>query len=129
VIGCPLHAETSARASRIACERVPHGSTSGPLGSVARRGERFWIAEIQISEEMEAKIRRRRFVTGDEVRAACVPDAYDRAGWEDDEEHGRRLLVVCRTAQGRRLKADLQPIDVHEGIWRLRTVLLDRGGS
>jgi hypothetical protein len=41
--------------------------------------ERFWIAEIQISEEMEAKIRRRRFVTGDEVREACVPDAYDRA--------------------------------------------------
>jgi hypothetical protein len=83
--------------------------------------ERFWIAEIQISEEMEAKIRRRRFVTGDEVREACVPDAYDRAGWEDDEEHGRRLLVVCRTAQGRRLKVVLQPIDVHEGIWRLRT--------
>lgn len=41
---------------------------------------RFWIAEIQISEEMEAKIRRRRFVTGDEVREACIPDAYDRAG-------------------------------------------------
>jgi hypothetical protein len=33
---------------------------------------RFWIAEIQISEEMEAKIRRRRFVTGDEVREACI---------------------------------------------------------
>jgi hypothetical protein len=38
--------------------------------------------------------------------------------------HGRRLLVTCRTAQGRRLKVVLQPIDVHEGIWRLRTVLL-----
>jgi hypothetical protein len=73
---------------------------------------------------VEAKIRRRRFVTGDEVREACIPDAYDRAGWEDDEEHGRRLLIVCRTAQGRRLKVVLQPIDVHEGIWRLRTVLL-----
>lgn len=86
--------------------------------------QRFWIAEIQISEEMEAKIRSRRFVTGDEVREACIPDAYDRAGWEDDPEHGRRLLVTCRTAQGRRLKVVLQPIDVHEGICRLRTVLL-----
>lgn len=86
--------------------------------------KRFWIAEIQISDAMEAKIRQRRFVTGDEVREACIPDAYDRAGWEDDPEHGRRLLVICRTAQGRRLKVVLQPIDVHEGIWRLRTVLL-----
>ena len=69
-------------------------------------------------------------MTGQEVREACVPDAYDRAGWEDDEEHGRRLLVEGRTAQGRRLKIVLQPIDVHEGIWRLRTVLLpgQRGG-
>ena len=92
--------------------------------------KRFWIAEIRISEGMEAKIRRRRFVTGDEVREACVPDAYERAGWVDDEEHGRRLLVVCRTAQGRRLKVVLQPIDVDEGVWRLRTVLLlDRGGA
>ena len=30
--------------------------------------ERFWIAEIQISDAMEAKIRRRRFARGDEVR-------------------------------------------------------------
>jgi len=63
---------------------------------------------------MEAKIRQRRFVTGDEVREACIPDAYDRAGWEDDPEHGRRLLVIRRTAQGRPLKVVLQPIDVRE---------------
>jgi hypothetical protein len=86
--------------------------------------KRFWIAEIQISDAMEAKIRHRRFVTGDEVREACAPDAYDRAGWEDDEQHGRRLLVEGRTAQGRRLLIVLQPVDVTEGIWRLRTVLL-----
>lgn len=45
--------------------------------------ERFWIAEIQTSEQMEDKIRTRRFVTGDEVREACVPDAYDRASWDN----------------------------------------------
>jgi hypothetical protein len=86
--------------------------------------ERFWIAEIQISEEMETKIRERRFVTGNEVREACIPDTYDRAGWDDHPEHGRRLLVTGRTAQGRKLKIILQPIDVREGIWRLRTVLV-----
>lgn len=83
----------------------------------------FWIAEIQISDEMEDKIRSRRFVTGNQIREACVPDAYERAGWDDDPEHGRRLLVVCRTSQNVRLKVILQPIDVTEGIWRLRTVL------
>jgi hypothetical protein len=83
----------------------------------------FWIAEIQISDEMEDKIRSRRFVTGDEVREACVPDAYDEAGWHDHPVHGRRLLVRGRTAQGKRLRVILQPIDVMEGIWRLRTVL------
>jgi hypothetical protein len=86
--------------------------------------ERFWIAVIQISDEMEDKIRSRRFVTGAEVREACVPDAYEEAGWDNDPVHGRRLVVTGRTYQGRRLKLILQPIDVTEGIWRLRTVLL-----
>jgi hypothetical protein len=85
--------------------------------------KRFWIAEIQISEEMEYKIRSRRYVTGDQVRQACIPDAYERAGWHDHPEHGRRLLVVCHTSDNVRLKVILQPIDVAEGIWRLRTIL------
>ena len=38
-------------------------------------------------------------------------------------EHGRRLLVVCRTSDNVLLKVILQPIDIAEGIWRLRTVL------
>ena len=46
---------------------------------------RFWIAEIQISDEMEDKIRSRRFVTGDQVREACVPDAYESACWDEFE--------------------------------------------
>lgn len=83
----------------------------------------FWIAEIQISEEMESKIRSRRFVTGDQLREACIPDAYERAGWHYHPEHGRRLLVVCRTSDNVGRKVILQPIDLSEGIWRLRTVL------
>ena len=49
--------------------------------------KRFWIAEIQISDAMEAKIRQRRFVTGDEVREGeplmtlhtDEPERFDRA--------------------------------------------------
>ncbi|MGH3864881.1 MAG: hypothetical protein ACRDQ4_01870 [Pseudonocardiaceae bacterium] len=83
----------------------------------------LWIAEIQISEEMESKIGSRRFVTGDQVREACIPDAYERTGWHNHPEHGRRLLVVCHTSDNVRLKVILQPVDIVEGIWRLRTVL------
>jgi hypothetical protein len=90
--------------------------------------KQFWIAVIQISPEMEDKIRSRRFVTGDEVREACVPDAYDRAGWHDHPQHGRRLVVQARTAQGRRLKVILLPVGhPDDGVWRLRTVLLPSG--
>lgn len=85
--------------------------------------KRFWIAEIEISEEKEQKIRTRRFVTGQQVREACVPDQYERAGWDDDPVHGLRLAVACTTLTGVRLKVLLEPVDVPEGIWRLRTVL------
>ena len=78
---------------------------------------------IQISDEMEFKIRTRRFVTGDQIREACIPDAYDDAGWHNHPEYGRRLLVDCRTYDNVRLKVILKPINVPEGIWRLRTVL------
>lgn len=85
--------------------------------------EKFWIAEIRISPAMEDKIRTRRFVTGAQVREACVPDRYERAGWDDDPVHGRRLAVSCTTNEGAALLVLLQPVDVAEGIWRLRTVL------
>lgn len=83
----------------------------------------FWIAEIEISDAMEQKIRSRRSLTGDEVRTACIPDAYLRARWHDHEVHGRRLLVDAVTLGGVRIAVILQPVSVSEGIWRLRTVL------
>lgn len=87
---------------------------------------RFWIAEVRISEAHEAKIRERRFVTPAEIREAVVPDCYENARWEDHPDHGRRLLVIGRTHQGKRLKVVLEPIDEYDGIWLLRTVLLAR---
>lgn len=84
---------------------------------------KIWIARIDISDAMEQKIRTRRGVTGDDVRQACIPDSYDWAGWHDHPEHGRRLLVRCRTVEGVALDVILQPVDPLDGLWRLRTVL------
>lgn len=72
---------------------------------------------------MEHKIRTRRFVTGDQVREACIPDAYKSARWHWHPEHGTRLLVVCQTSENVRLKVILQPVNAADGVWRLRTVL------
>lgn len=84
----------------------------------------FWIAEIRIDNTIETKIRTRRGVTGDEVRSACVPAQYERAGWHDHPQYRRRLLVEATTPGcGLRLMVILQPVDVKDGIWRLRTVL------
>jgi len=56
------------------------------------------------------------------VRAACEwPARPVQASWHDHPERGRRLIVVARDEQGRVLKVVLQPIDVADGSWRLRT--------
>ena len=83
----------------------------------------FWIAEIRISAAVEWKLRTRRGLTGDEVRLACIPNAYERAYWHDHPEHGWRVIVRCRTVDGTPILVFLQPVDVDAGIWRLRTVL------
>jgi hypothetical protein len=83
----------------------------------------FWIAEIRISAAVEQKIRQRRGVTGSEVREACVPASYEDVRWSVHPVHGERLLVRARRADGVLLLVILQPVDVGEGIWRLRTVL------
>jgi hypothetical protein len=75
----------------------------------------FWIADLQISDAMEAKIREKHDLTGEQVRSACVPDAYDRAGWEDHAEHGLRLLIEGVTWDGVPVKVILQPVDVSDG--------------
>src|SRR5215471_11601602 len=51
------------------------------------------------------KIRNRRGVTGDQVRAACQwPAVPLRAAWDDHPDYGRRLIVFARDEQGRLLK-------------------------
>jgi hypothetical protein len=71
------------------------GACSGPVAGV-------WIGYVEVPPSVETKIRARRGVTGDQVRAACQwPAVPWQAVWHDHPEHGRRLLVVARDEQGR----------------------------
>jgi hypothetical protein len=89
-----------------------------------------WIGYIEVTPSIETKIRTRRGVTGDQVRAACQwPAVPIRAVWHVDPEHGRRLIVIVRDEQQRLLKVILQPVDIAEGTWRLRTVLVGTRGA
>lgn len=95
-----------------------------------KRVSAVWIGYIEVPPSVETKIRTRRGVTGKQVRAACEwPAVPLRAGWHEHPEHGRRLLVVTRDEQGRMLRVILQPVDVADGTWRLRTVLVDEKGA
>lgn len=85
---------------------------------------RFYVGEILISAAVAQKILAKHRVTPDEVRelyGRTVPGA-----WDDDPKRGRRLYVVLRTSSGRTLKIVLQPIDVSEGTWQLRTAFAAR---
>jgi hypothetical protein len=80
----------------------------------------LWIAEIRISEAVEDKLSTKHNLSGAIIRAVCVPRQYDAAAWEDHPEHGERLVVQAHDEFGM-IRVVLQPVDVTEGIWRLRT--------
>lgn len=84
----------------------------------------FYIGEIIISAAMAQKIQSKHGVTPDEVR-----ELYTRivpGTWHDDPTRGARVYVIFRTSAGRTLKIVLQPVDVHDGTWRLRTAIVAR---
>lgn len=83
---------------------------------------RFYIGYIEISAAMAEKLQSKHGITPDEVREAC--HRYIQAGWHHHEVHGERLLVIGETRAGRKLKVILQPVDVTDGTWRLRTALV-----
>ncbi len=89
-----------------------------------------WIGYIEVPPSVETKIRTRYGVTGDQVRAACQwPATPLRAVWHDHPEYGRRPIVIARDEQQRLLKVVLQPVDLPDGTWRLRTVVVAAQGA
>lgn len=86
-----------------------------------------WIGLVEVPESVEFKIRTRRGITGAQVRAACEwPAKPVQASWNDDPDHGRRLIVYAWNDQDRLLKVVLQPVDAQDGTWRLRTAIFSR---
>lgn len=94
---------------------------------MARRGQ-VWIGRVYVADSVDTKLRNRRGLTGEQVRAACEwPAVPVRAAWHEDPDHGRRLIVFVRDEQRRLLKVVLQPIDPEDGTWSLRTAVLATG--
>jgi hypothetical protein len=79
----------------------------------------IYIGLVEISPAMEQKIQDKHKLTPDDVRDAC--SAPIQARWDSSPAHGRRLLLTGRTRHGTLLKVILQPVDVRDGTWRLRT--------
>ncbi|HEY6749198.1 MAG TPA: hypothetical protein VI357_26210 [Mycobacteriales bacterium] len=83
---------------------------------------------MYVADSVDTKLRNRRGVTGEQVRAACEwPAMPVRAAWHDHPDHGRRLILLVRDEQGRSLKVVLQPIDPEDGTCSLRTAVLATG--
>ncbi len=84
------------------------------------------VAVLIIDVSIEAKIKEKHHLTPIEVQEAVrlAPDA--QADWEDDLEHGRRLVVTGTTYRGRTVIAYMVPLnenDPEEGSFRLKTAL------
>lgn len=81
-----------------------------------------YVAVVECSATVEAKIGSKHGVSLDEVREAVLSRSVLTSTWLDDHR-GRRLLVVATTRSGRLLRVVLYPVDLDEGVWRLGTAL------
>ncbi len=86
--------------------------------------EQVYIAHIDCSQEVLAKINSKHGVTIDEVRQVCLyPSRPRRAAWAWDSRRGSRLVVEGVTRSGRIVRAVLYPVDLADGTWRLGTAV------
>jgi hypothetical protein len=96
-------------------------------------GSRVVVAQLIIPPEVEAKIRRKHGLTGQEVREAVVYARDAAAKWLEDDEHGYRLAIRGSTYKGRPVIAYMDPqdpSDENEGAFILRTAMtLENPGS
>ncbi|WP_305784178.1 hypothetical protein [Symbioplanes lichenis] len=81
----------------------------------------IYIAEIRISAPIERKIKVKHNVTPEKVREALVLRTDITAGWENHEQHGRRVVALGHTAVQRPILAALYPVDPSDGVWNLMT--------
>jgi hypothetical protein len=92
---------------------------------------RIDVAVLIIDPSVEAKIRAKHALTGDEVREVVLYNGNAQAGWEDHPKHGLRLVVKGQTFAGRWLIAYLLPAnegDPGEGTFVLKTAIAGPAG-
>jgi hypothetical protein len=87
-----------------------------------------YVAELIIPAAVELKIgsKPNHNLTAVEVREAVIYARDSQAGWVEDEEHGRRLMVTGTTYAGRLVIAYMDPLnenDEEEGTFVLRTAM------
>jgi hypothetical protein len=85
------------------------------------------IAVVIIDPSIEEKIRTKHApLTGEDVRQALVYARDVEAGWEDDPEHGTRVVAHASTYSGTEFVAYLMPAnegDPEEGTFILKTAI------
>lgn len=86
-----------------------------------------YVAQVQdpSAELIDKLLIKHDGITLDEVREAVVLTDVERSvwDWDDDPFRGWRLLIVGRTALGRKLLVVLYPVDEGDGLWRLGTAM------
>jgi hypothetical protein len=92
---------------------------------------RIIIAEVVADDAIKEKIRDKHPpLTFETVRQALIyaKDVYP--AWDEDEKHGRRVMVEAKTYGGTRFTAYMDPLnenDPDEGTWKLRTAIPEPG--
>jgi len=86
--------------------------------------EQVYVAVIDCSADVLAKINGKHGVTLDEVRDAVLyPSRLRRAVWVWDADRGSRLVAEGVTRSGRVIRAILYPVNTADGTWRLGTAV------
>lgn len=89
--------------------------------------ENVVVADLIIHGSVVAKLHSKHNpLTADDVREALVYGRYSSSGWDDDEEHGLRLVVTTTTFRGLEFTAYLMPANEHdpeEGTFVLKTAI------
>ncbi len=85
-----------------------------------------YLGLIVADPGVEQKLREKHGgLTLDDVRDAIQQPSRSQAGWDDDEEYGRRLIAVGTTSSGRAVIAVLLPHPPYDGddaeTWIVKT--------
>ena len=83
--------------------------------------DEIFIDELDWDDENISKVAKHQ-LTVSEVYEALVLDPERIASWDDDEEHGPRVMAIgtCES-HNKVIIAPLDPVNKAEGLWRPRT--------